>query len=154
MRLNRRLHALAAAAWLGSCGGLTADEENRSNGAAGNPPAGPVEVAAPGLPTDAEIAEALEGKVQKGISNPPEGVIPEPDGLRAVVRDVRCSRLAEGGSRTICTFKEARSPMRFTNHDEAAEWVSETGRWTASSATFVYESEAVGGLKTRGWRAL
>lgn len=150
---NRALHIVAAAC-LGGCGGSAADEGNGSNDAAAKPGAGAVEIAAPALPTDAQIAEALEGRLQKAIWDVPEGVIPEPDGLRAVVRNVRCTPLAAGASRTRCSFEEARSPMRFTDHEKAAEWVHRTGRWTASSAVFAYESEVIGGSVIRGWRAL
>ena len=101
-----------------------------------------VEVAAPGPPTDEQIAAAIDHRIYRNIAAMEAGgAIVEPDMMRSVVRKSECRFVAQSRSRAHCRYEYHRSPDNGRSYEEAVEWVAWQKDWEALSGTFVHVRE-------------
>lgn len=114
-----------------------------------------VEVPAEALPTDKQIAAAINYRLARNIdAMEARGVIVEPDMMRSVVRKAQCRFAPRSRSRAHCRYEYHRSPIAKRSYVEAVEWVASMKDWEALSGTFVHMREsAPAGLPERlVWR--
>jgi hypothetical protein len=147
--------ALALLSLLAACGQAGGNETAQAGNSLPRTRGVPaeVEIPAPALPTDEQLANALDAEASRQNMNLPDDVIVEPDMMRAVVRDARCAFAAGSRSRAVCSFEHNRSPME-RDHEAAVAWVARLHDWRRVTRTFAFMRQACCRAEPGWWHVL